>query len=260
MVTKNVCYLFLFHVFIINGMEHDNGKQLAVSVATYDTFTPREGENSSGHSLYHSCNSPREAENSSIINSPREGLDISSVASLHLSNNPPQRVDDLSLDLDGGPQEVIKELDEKEVNFFIRACEFTKSHGVSERRAAAVIKRNVNQPIIQKIVSNMRQQKINPDEVQINHEGRKVRSPGVDLGVDMGEIYELSHKISRAAWTKDRTCCGHTVSKETGQKVTTGVLFALGTSGLLVCNALLYVYLGHEGTVNNYYNCSYPLG
>jgi hypothetical protein len=234
MVAKNVCYILLLHVFIINGMENAE-KQGNTSLTTYDTFTPRN---------IRETFSPRDSE-------------VTSVPSLHNSINSPRDAVDLSLDLDDGPQQEIKELDDKEVNFFIRACEFTKSHGVSERRAAAVIKKNVNEPIIQKIISNMRQQKINPDEVQINHEDRKVRSPGVDLGVDMGEIYELSHKISRAAWKKDRTCCGHTVSKETGQKVTTGVLFALGTSGLLVCNALLYVYLGHEGTVNNYYyNCT----
>jgi hypothetical protein len=249
MVAKNVCYLFLFHVFIINSMEHDNGKQLAVSVATYDTFTPREvADASSVPSLHHS------------YNSPREGVDISSIASLHLSCNPPQSVN-LSLDLNDGPQEEITELDDNEVSFLVKACKFTKLKDVSKKRAKAVIKENVGHPKIQKIISMMREQKTDPKTVHIDHDKEAVRAGGVDLGVDVKDIHKISYDLARLMWKRDHTCCGRTISQTTGQKIIAYGLTGCAV-GLFMSYSLAVLILNLEQsdggeTINNYYyNCT----
>lgn len=228
MVIKNVWYLFLLHVFIINSMELDlENKQLALPGNTYDTFTPRDS-----------------------------GLaDLSSVASLH---NVPQSVD-LSLDLNDGPQEEITDLDDDEVNFLVKACQFTKKlKDVSKKRAKAVVREQVGHPKIQKIISTMRQQKANPNEVNVDHDKEEVRSAGIEVGVDARDIYKVYHDLSGLMWKEDRTCCGRTISKETGQKIISYGLTGFTVASLFACNTFLIVYFGHSETVNNFYNCTYP--
>lgn len=232
MVIKNVWYFSLLHVLVINSMELDQeDRQLAVSGNTYETFTPRElgGQN-----------------------------DISSVASLHHSCNAPQHVVDLSLDLNDEPQEEITDLDDSEVSFLIKACKFTKLKDVSKKHAKAVVKKNVKHASIQKIISAMRRQKTDPNEVHIDHDQEAVRSGGVDLGIDVKDIHKVSYDLAGLMWKEDRTCCGHTISHKKGQNITAGVLTFLTAGGLLVCNIVLTVYYGECATVNNFYNCTYP--
>lgn len=243
MVAKSVCYLLLFHVFIINGMEH-----AGTSLTTYDTFTPRSPRDTPRNPLETFSPSPRDSDAKN---------DLSSVPSLHHSAYSPREAVDLSLDLE--PQEEITDLNDEEVDFLVKHCEFTALKDVSERRAKAVVRENVAHSGIQSIISKMRQQNASPDEIHIDHNAKKVRSRGVDLGVDIGDIYKVSHDLAKLMWKKDRTCCGRTISQKKGQKITTYVLAGCG-AGLLFAGALTTLILGfvYNGeTVNNYYyNCS----
>ncbi len=234
MIIKNICYFYLFQSLVMNGMDHEE-RHISRSISTYETFTPRE----------------------------IEGLnDITSVASLHHSCHAPQDVD-LGLDLHENIQEEITELHDDEVNFLIKACKFTKLKDVSKKRAKAVIKENAGHPKIQKIISIMREQKLDPEEIHIDHDKDEVRSGGIELGIDVKDIHRLSYDLAGLMWQEDRVCCGRTISQKTGQKIIANGLTVLTVGSLMAYNLFLVIanYEHSCETVNNYYyNCSSSLG
>lgn len=234
MVAKNICYLYLFQSLVVNGMDHEE-RQLARSINTYETFTPREIEGQN---------------------------DITSVASLHHSCHAPQDVD-LGLDLHENIQEEIAELYDSEVNFLVKACKFTQLKDVSKKHARAVIKENIDHPKIQKIISIMRQQQVNPQDIHVDHDNDEVRSGGIELGIDVKDIHKLSYDLAGLMWKEDRACCGRTISQKTGQKIIANGLTALTVGSLMAYNIFLIVssYEQPCETVNNYYyNCTSSLG
>lgn len=240
MVAKNVCYFFLFQSLVIYSMNEEN-KQLSLSTNGYETFirnsTPAVG----------GCD-------------PEDTINIiSSIPSLNHSCNTPHSID-ISMDLENDDKGEIVDLNDNEVSFLVKACKFTRLKDVSKKHAKEVILANAHHPRIQKIISAMRQQKVDPDEVHIDHDKEVVRSGGVDLGIDVKDIHKIYYDLAGFMWKKDHTCCGRTISQTTGQKIIANGLTVFTVGGLMAYNLFLVIsnYENTGQTINNYnyYNCT----